>query len=88
MSLWKTVIENTDAPSQKLFCSEQNIVWLVPYLVHELILFSPYSSYLLLNCYHSLSAVNYTSTYVLAPKLQASPRPWQTLLRFPLATCI
>ena len=67
MSVWKTVIENTDAPSQKLFCSEQNIVWLVPYLVYELLL-SPSTSYLLLNCNHNLSAVNYTSTYVLAPK--------------------
>jgi hypothetical protein len=50
MSVWKTVIENTDAPSQKLFCSEQNIVWLVPYLVHELLLLSPSTSFLLLNC--------------------------------------
>ena len=67
MSLWKTVIENTDAPSQKLFCSEENIVWLVPYLVHELVLLSPSSSYLLLNCYN-ISAVKYTSTHVLSPK--------------------
>jgi hypothetical protein len=39
----------------------------VPYLVHEVLLISPSRNYLLLNC-HSLCAVNYTSTYVLAPK--------------------
>ena len=53
--------------SSKLFCSEQNIEWLVPSLVHELLL-SPSSSYPLLNGYHNLCAVNYTSTRVLAPK--------------------
>jgi hypothetical protein len=40
----------------------------VPYLVHEVLLLSPSSNYLLLNCYHKLCAVNYTSTHVLAPK--------------------
>jgi len=48
ISVWKTVIENADSPSQKLFCSEENIVWLVPYLVHKPVLLSPSSSNLLL----------------------------------------
>ena len=43
-------------------------MWLVPYLVHELLLLSPSSNYPLLYCYHNLCAVNYTSTHVLAPK--------------------
>jgi hypothetical protein len=54
--------------SSKLFCSEQNIVWLVPSLLHELLLLSPSSNYPLLNGYHNLCAVNYTSTHVFAPK--------------------
>jgi hypothetical protein len=40
----------------------------VPYLVHEVLLLSPSRTYLLLNCYHNLCAVNYTSTHVLALK--------------------
>jgi hypothetical protein len=38
-----------------------------PYLVHEVILLSPYRNYLLLR-YYNLCAVKYTSTHVLAPK--------------------
>jgi hypothetical protein len=53
--------------SSKLFYSEQNIVWLVPSLVHELLL-SPSSNCPLLNRYHNICAVNYTSPHVLAPK--------------------
>jgi hypothetical protein len=41
----------------KLFCSEQNIVRLVPYLAHEVLLLSPSSNYHLLNCYHNLCAI-------------------------------
>jgi hypothetical protein len=37
----------------------------VPYLVHEVLLLSPSGNYLLLNCYHNLCAVNYTSTLSL-----------------------
>ena len=51
----------------KLFCSEQHLVWLVLSLRHELLL-SPSSNYPLLNGYHNLCAINYTSTHVLAPK--------------------
>jgi hypothetical protein len=40
----------------------------VSYLVHEVLLLSPFSNYVLLNCYHNLRAVNDTSTHVLAPK--------------------
>jgi len=52
----------------KFFCSEPNIVWLVPSRVHELLLLTPSSNYPLLNCYHNLCAVNYTNTHILAPK--------------------
>jgi hypothetical protein len=52
----------------KLFCSEQSIVWLVSYIVNEVLLLYPSSSYLLLNGSHNLSAVNYTNIHVLAPK--------------------
>jgi hypothetical protein len=38
----------------------------VPYLVHEVLLLSPSSSYLLINCYHNLCTVNYTSIHVVA----------------------
>jgi hypothetical protein len=43
----------------------------VPYFVHEVLLPSPSSNYLLLNCYN-LCAVNYACTHVIAPKQQAS----------------
>jgi hypothetical protein len=40
----------------------------VSYLVHEVLLLSSSRNYILLNCYHDLCAVNYTSTHVFAPK--------------------
>jgi hypothetical protein len=55
----------------------------------EVLLLSPSSIYLLLNCYHNLCAVNYTSTMSLYQNNKLhSPRPWLALLGFTLATCI
>jgi hypothetical protein len=41
----------------------------VPYLVHEILL-SPSRNYLLVNCYHNLCALNYTSTHVILTPLK------------------
>jgi hypothetical protein len=57
------------ATTLPLHCHSQTVLSFVkvPYLVHEVILLSPFRNYLLLNCYHNLYAVNYTSTHVFAP---------------------
>jgi hypothetical protein len=55
-------------PATTLPFSDSAVSVKVPYLVHAVLLLSPSRKYILLNCYHNLCAINYTSTHVLAPK--------------------